>query len=157
MVISDSGWAKLFHDSIINGSDKAVDSNQVSWRKTTLENIIGGEVRQVTTSGNVLLGSILGPGEYWQSDDLIANLKMQATINGKRIARRIERKLQPGDSFLYIHSDPRCVAIEVTRVLKTNSTERPIAILDSWLNQWLIVEIDIINNAVKWYLSKDLI
>jgi len=91
-----NGWTKHYADgSTYVGEDKLVYSGKASWRRSAFDGIV-----QVSLEHEGTLLSISGPGEYWQSDDFESAFPGGSTL----ICRRIQRQIQPGDTFFWVAS-----------------------------------------------------
>ena len=91
-----NGWTKFYASgSTYVGEDNLVYNGRASWRRSSFDGLI-----KVSLEHNHTLLSIEGPGEYWQSDDF----ESSPTEGSKLICRRIQRKIQPEDTFFWVVS-----------------------------------------------------
>lgn len=155
-----NGWTKTRSDGTrIIGCDLDVDAGTASWRNSQLDGLISVGVCQVLQEG-LLSADISGTGPFWQSDDLMAPFRLNSTVKGVRTARRVEKQLLPTDKFIYVAQDPTVLDIFVEEKacqshLDHNYVEVPVE--ESQVGQWVIAEIDLIHNELKWYISKAMI
>ncbi len=135
------GWIKHFGISRepVIGSDELVDNKQVSWRGTPTY-LLG-----CTLQTSQVEVTISGLGYYWQSDDYIVPMSTSGTFQGKRVARRIMREIEPTDSRVYVRSTPGTLAIQF-------NSDAGTAILPSQHGLWLVAEIEN-EKTCKWYFS----
>ena len=91
-----NGWTKIYADgSACLGRDVDVYGGHVSWRKTSMDNIV-----QVILEHEGVFLSLDGPGSYWQSDDF----ESVFPVGTKMIRRRIQKQIEPGNRFYKISS-----------------------------------------------------
>ena len=161
MKLNSSGWAKcLASKGIIFGEDALVDSQKVSWRKTDLDNLIGVSLAHVFPSFS-LQGSISGLGNFWQSDSYCASFGVNQTFRGVREKRRIQKKLTPEDGFLDVYSNSGEIHIFTQESIAKlsdsieNYTRNLLVLNKNHYNLWVIIEIDIFQKDIKWYLSPE--
>src|SRR5574343_1081431 len=98
-----SRWIKYYSNSTYYiGCDS---DPRASWRKSN-----ANQLCKVVLEYNGLKGTIVGPGEYWQSD-LYESVFPGASSN--RVSRRIMRKLEDNDRYMRVHIVPD-VGMEVS-------------------------------------------
>jgi hypothetical protein len=138
-------WVKKYADGkILRATDTAVGKGQLSWRYTSLDNMVGAELRQ----DDILL-SIFGPGEYWHSDTFESVFPGPGT---QMVARRIEKKINQDDKFF---KDNNNTANGIYAIEFSNNAApgKWVAIPPSQVGKWLILEYNIRTKRCKWYLK----
>jgi hypothetical protein len=144
-----SGWVKEFsdHSYEIGGDEDA----SASWSRGKLENMIGAGILH-----NSQYLAIRGTGEYWQSDSYESS---SSTGETKLISRRIEKKIESGERLICISKSDKSLTVEVVNLLKDSSP----AICAPWIDVlsleceglWLVVEYNIENERVGWFVNKE--
>jgi len=140
-------WVKYFISGGKEvGSDSDIKQGKASWSKGYLTGIYGVELFHNNTSL-----SITGPGEYWQSDTYEMSLFENVPV---LINRRIERKITASD-FFYTCSYKNKI---FTLTLSNGSTGNSAQVIHLHKNQigcWLIAEMNVRNDSVIHYISKE--
>jgi hypothetical protein len=155
-----NGWTKTLADGTkILGCDLDVDAGRASWRKSQLDGMISAGVCECIQQG-LITADLSGTGPFWQSDDLMAPMRLNATVMGVRTARRVEKQILPTDKFIYVLQEPTTLDIFIeereTKSHEEHSYVRTDITLEQ-VGQWVVAEIDLIHNQVKWYISKAMI
>jgi hypothetical protein len=158
-----NGWQKILADgTIINGCDRDVDTKQASWRNSPLDNINSVNICQMDAqTGGLIQCHITSPyGPFWQSDESIAPVRLDKTVQGTRIKRRIEKRITHFDQFIYISSTDTFLDIYIEpqshlAYLENNYTCIPVT--QEHIGMWIIAELDIEQGLVQWYFSKEMI
>lgn len=141
-------WIKFYKDgSRYIGDDVGVMRREKSWTKSLNENIIA-----VSLCHQDQMIHIEGLGKFWQSDTFEADM---ATGRSQLVARRIERQIQVPDGVILIHKDSNCL----TATIQNNYVlDRPVwrqfIVMEDYIGEWLVLEMDILNNKLKYYFSK---
>jgi hypothetical protein len=155
-----NGWVKQFSNlSSIIGCDAHVDKGMVSWRKSSLENIVEVSLYHCGPIG-LIQAHINGLGSFWQSDDLIAPMRLNSTVTGTRTVRRIQKQISETDNFIYVHQEQDTLYLYVTTDQDQSKLDKSYTQIQTYPDQigmWLTAEIDIITNQLKWYISKAMI
>lgn len=147
-----SQWIKRFVDGTTEiGTDDLVRSRRASWSRGRLDAMAAVSL----SSGDleVWLGGTL-PSAFWQSDDLEVNL---LEVNPKRIVRRVQRRLISLDNIIL----ERWVKPgQVYELYITSKQELPLVgflprwvLCDQYVGQWITVEIDLLSQSFKQYLT----
>ena len=88
-----TGWIKNYADGgKYIGEDKAVYSGKVSWSKSSFQGIVS-----VDLVVNGLTHTLMGPGEFWQSDGFESVFP-----GGSKLVKRRIQKLLKDDKWLTI-------------------------------------------------------
>lgn len=141
-----NGWCKYLQDgTFIKGDDPSTEANQVSWTKTS-QDIKTLSVFHTNSKKHPLIGTITGPGEFWQSEDYIAQMNFLNSSRSIKIRRRIQRLISIQDKQLLVEVLPNKVNCSFL------SKDYP-PIPSNWYNKWLTIEIEIPTNTISWYLS----
>lgn len=130
-------WRKIFYNPLNTGTTSIEEP--ASWSRTPLDCMYGCDLIEQ----NKTL-SIRGYGNYWQSDTFISVLRRSQIVK-----RRIEKQIDQPYGFILLN----------TNILKVTflKEEYDIPNLDftKQLNQWLILELDLVSGQKHWYISKD--
>lgn len=153
-----SGWNKVYSNFQPSyfGSDTEVDAGRASWRNSPLDNMISAGIYHADGDKR-WRAFISGSGPYWQSDDLMAPFQLNSTVKGIRVARRIQKQLLPTDKFLYAYQDEFYLDVIVESKTLPTHIYKEVEITQDWIGQWLTVEIDMISNKLRWYITKEMI
>jgi hypothetical protein len=148
--LPNNGWIKyISYDNIIIGYDDDVDRGTISWRKSSSNELMGAAIMHHITN-NILNCTIIGKGEYWQSDDYIVPFIPNRSMSGKRIIRRISRLISRSDTGLAIDRINNQLSILVNKRNAVNT----VILTEDHAGLWIVAEIDIVNGAVGWRFSK---
>ena len=89
-------WSKNFTDgSVISATDQEVAFGLSSWSRSRLDGMCG-----VTLSDNGQHIAISGKGDFWQSDDMDAEIGVDGPA--KIVTRRIMKKLDSAERLMQI-------------------------------------------------------
>lgn len=155
-----NGWHKTLADgTCIVGTDYDVDAGQVSWRKTSLDNLINVGLSEASTVG-LLTADISGNGNFWHSDDLMAPMHLNQTVKGTRVKRRIEKQFSSQDKFIYVlHESTRLDIFVEEHKCQTHIDHgyKQGELRPEYAGQWLILEMDLTESKLKWYINPEMI
>jgi len=136
-------WTKHFANSTTYvGEDTAISRGQASWRRS--QNL---DMVQVDLEHNGILLSIIGPGQYWQSDSY------ETMVSGSvpsLTTRRIERYIEPGEKDLYYRATSTQGIVSFNTYLEGS---KYIPILPPWEKKWFVLEHDIQTGNIGYYFS----
>jgi hypothetical protein len=139
-------WVKKFIDGIDEmGSNEAIRIGRASWTRGRLHGI----KTVYLTHGLITIG-ISGQGEYHQSD----TYESQVGINGsKMIARRVERKIVRTDRHFSIFTLPNSLHISFNQPELPNT--KIITVKKDMFDKWLIAEINLKSNTMRYYIRSE--
>jgi len=127
-----TGWIKYKNKDIIYGYDDLVDSRLVSWS--------AGECyldRCILIDDYEL--SIIGTGQYWQSDDYYCYLT-NGLSKSERYTRRMQVFMEPDSKFIFSYSRAGVIYSEEISALGCE-------------NKWFTVELDVKTKGIRRYFS----
>lgn len=140
-----NGWTKFFTDGSIEiGTDQDVKDKKSSWSKGRLTNMSGCQINHDDATI-----SLVGNGEFWQSDDFEVNfLESIPTC----VTRRLQKKIDSTDKSIIVYKATNSKKLKV--IFK--DTLEPFAIdLSSKTGQWLIVELLLDKPGIKLFLKEE--
>jgi hypothetical protein len=140
-------WIKFYSDgSQYIGDDVSIRRKEKSWTKSRNGGIIAVSFVHLDQCLR-----IEGPGEFWQSDTF------EAVIGSKRsqlVARRIERQITKSDGVILIHRDKDILTATVQGSLSLHHPlDKTYIVMDDFINQWLVLEMDTRTKELRHYFS----
>lgn len=136
----NSGWVKFFADGTReDGFDHLVDNRQASWSRGRLT----GMVRTEVVHNGIVVLSINGLGNFWQSDDFEISM---ITNKSKRCIRRIQFEIGSHTGMI-INSDLPGLHASV----RYDRFAKPAPGIQG---KWLTLEYNCLNNSATEYLSE---
>lgn len=141
-------WIKYYYDGqMYFGDDKAIQEKKASWTLSKNDGII-----KVELVHQLYKISIQGTGEYWQSDT--AEVEIGDYTQPKVIQRRIEKKIEPHEYYLYYKESPNQVEVCFPSCDKDLSGYK-IQRLENVVGKWFILEIDLKTRQIRHYIRSE--
>ncbi len=147
-----NGWTKYFLDGTRYLGHDHIPNR--TWRNSRQQGILKVDCFQ---DGHSI--SIVGSGDYWQSDDLVSVMSLNVDRPSKVVSRRVLKKIEPGDKLVQIISsstsmDTRFMPTDEIPV--TNSTSEYL-LVQGMIGAWFVVQMDINNGkyTFRYYFSKE--
>jgi hypothetical protein len=138
-----NGWVKILNSGHrILGSDSLVKNGKASWRNSSMD------IAQAAVSHNGIVGTIVGPGNYWQADDFEMSAQTGKT---KHLRRRISRQIQDGD-HCYITSVHNRLLVQF---YPTPTGGHCRFICSDKIGKWFNIEVSTDGQQPDWYISEE--
>jgi hypothetical protein len=104
--------------------------------------------------------SISGVGDFWQSDD--CEVVMYAN-SSRVVARRVQKRIDPTDSWVVIDSDPFSLQVQVLSVAQKAKISAPppgakrkeLFLSRAEMGKWLTVELRVKDGEMKLGFTED--
>lgn len=133
-----NGWIKVFKDgSEEKGLDSAVERGEASWSRGRLD-----DMEEVILIQDNKVLSIVGPGEFWQSDDYEVSF---FETKAKKVKRRIQKKITKKDEVMhttFFHEGKVVVFTPLSEKYNYTADEKT-KLDESLIGKWFTIEVDL--------------
>lgn len=142
-------WTKHYLDgSKYTATDLAIAQGKASWQRSKMTGMIGAELQHERFSIE-----IWGLGEFWQSDLIVSHFPI---TEGLLHARRIQKRIEPSDLICRYMIAPSSIKVFFeTKYTTSQGVGKLERIPSSHIGSWLVLEIDLHNQTIKRYFSKE--
>jgi hypothetical protein len=143
-----NGWVKLLSSGHrVLGSDSLVKEGKAYWRNSPMD------IVQAVVAHNGIVGTIIGPGNYWQADDYESCMR---TKKVSHLRRRISRQIQTEDMCVQIEIKNNYLsAVFRTAQDKVDSRFLKYIFVPEHFGKWFNVEVPINGDQPWWHISEE--
>jgi len=150
-----NGWIKSYKNNTqLIGSDTEVEARRCSWSKSALDSMTSAYLQHSS-----IRIKIIGDGEYWQSDTLLAPFKSGEKVPSVYYERRIQKLISIDDKYLIVKKPtPYYMVLETSSSNLVKNLDNIVDVLvfkSEEVGSWLVCELSLDPPSVRWYVSRE--